>query len=586
MATDNFNRADGALGVNWTGIAGNVPTVNTNACAGMSGGGDHGAFYSGASFANDQYSEGTLTALTSGASYIGVLVRGSSGNCYGFYASTTDSYLFKVVSNTWTQLGATGPAFANNDVIRIEISSSSITCKKNGSASGMPSATGQTDIASGSPGIFAYEGTASRIDDWTGADLTAGATARTIAFSIARLQRVSRLRRLLRNASEIRTQSSRVSRLRNLIRSLGFTKQANSVVSRLRRLTRTIRTSLASLSVVQRLRRLARTISKSTTISLRVQRIASYIRTILRPHSIASLVSRARITVRNAIRLSSISSQVKRIGMYIRTVRAITALKSVVSQSLVGGVIFVRSIALSMATSSRASRLTRYLRTVYLGWNYGYDSGGYEEGQYNSGGSGRVPSFSVSRIGIYIRTLRAIRSASYSVSRALIGLGLYLRNVSTSIVSASRVSRIGTYIRRISEIISHSATVSRLKLLSRNISLSIARLSTVKRIGSYLRSVSVSVRSNFSLSRIAKYTRRVSLSIRQSASAVRTVVGAVTLHARSVVASIIVSARVSGNPILRLIYKIFSSFDTKITSFSSSQSEIKDKISSTTKEVD
>ena len=66
VATDNFNRADGALGANWaeaaTAYTDNQPVISSNEV--MSGGGgsyDNASYWSANSFANAQYSKAKIS---------------------------------------------------------------------------------------------------------------------------------------------------------------------------------------------------------------------------------------------------------------------------------------------------------------------------------------------------------------------------------------------------------------------------------------------------------------------------------------------------------------------------------------------
>mgnify|MGYP001609199059 CR=1 FL=1 len=109
------------------------------------------ARWSAGSFNGDQYAEMVLSALSSG-NYIGVAVRTQNGahSGYGAYSdSGTNVKIVKWVTGTPTDL-YTGAVFSPGNIIRLEISGTSLTLKKNG-----VTVTSTTDatFSSGLPGI-------------------------------------------------------------------------------------------------------------------------------------------------------------------------------------------------------------------------------------------------------------------------------------------------------------------------------------------------------------------------------------------------------------------------------------------------
>lgn len=122
-------------------------------------------------FTDNQYAQIKLTKTSVSQSYIGVGVRASPGNGYFLYVSGTTYVLGKVVSYGYNEIRVAGRTFNVNDILRLEVSGTTLTCKQNGStfwtatdsalASGNPSVTGNgfnaTDFNAG--------------DDWEGGDL-------------------------------------------------------------------------------------------------------------------------------------------------------------------------------------------------------------------------------------------------------------------------------------------------------------------------------------------------------------------------------------------------------------------------------
>ena len=129
------------------------------------------AYYSG-SFSNDQFAEGKIAQVGSVGQYMGVVVRSGEGNGYGCYVTSGAFNVWKTVSYSWTSLASGGITLNAGDVIRLEVSGTTLTAKQNGSTlwSGADSA-----LSSGAPGITgtgeAASGTYTLLDDWVGDDL-------------------------------------------------------------------------------------------------------------------------------------------------------------------------------------------------------------------------------------------------------------------------------------------------------------------------------------------------------------------------------------------------------------------------------
>lgn len=175
LATDNFNRADGTIGANWTTVTG-LQTPNVHSNAAMNGGNwtiPSGAFYNAATAPDDQYAKVTLVTLTATTDEgPGPAVRWSAAAQTGYFVqcNTTEIRLYKVVAGSFTQLGTNGPAAALNDVIELDVQGASLTVKQNGSS--IITAT-DSAIASGQFGIWIVSTAAASnvgLDDWEGGD--------------------------------------------------------------------------------------------------------------------------------------------------------------------------------------------------------------------------------------------------------------------------------------------------------------------------------------------------------------------------------------------------------------------------------
>jgi hypothetical protein len=150
----------------WVGGTGSgTMGINSNACyPGTSA--EHMYRWTGDAFTGNHYSEGTIVAIDS-TGYVGTAVRCQSGaqSYYGFYGNSTESFLFKMVTGSWTQIGSTLAGFSVSAVIRCEISGTALVGKRDGStvSSGTDSA-----LSNGSAGLCGFaSSTGSRIDDVT-----------------------------------------------------------------------------------------------------------------------------------------------------------------------------------------------------------------------------------------------------------------------------------------------------------------------------------------------------------------------------------------------------------------------------------
>lgn len=184
VATDNFNRADGALGANWSEAASaytdNVPVIASNqAKSGGEGSYDNAVFWNANSFANAQYAKAVISTLpSSGTSLMGVTVR-SSASDYVLCQYKRDSgsnknrlYWFNAGAYTAIALQNT-TTFASNDTIELEADGSTFTMYKNGTS--ILSGSNGSAPSTGSAGFTMYD-LDERLDDWEGGDMVSAST--------------------------------------------------------------------------------------------------------------------------------------------------------------------------------------------------------------------------------------------------------------------------------------------------------------------------------------------------------------------------------------------------------------------------
>lgn len=137
-------------------------------------GGESLCHWEGDTFNNNQYSQIVISAVV--AAYRGPACRVASGTStetgYGFYGSNNNTYLFKIVTATWTQLGSTTAAVALNDVMKLTANGTTITPNKNGSTTGTPGAQTDSSISSGYGGMCGYStDNTTRADNYEGGDV-------------------------------------------------------------------------------------------------------------------------------------------------------------------------------------------------------------------------------------------------------------------------------------------------------------------------------------------------------------------------------------------------------------------------------
>ncbi len=189
--SDDFNRADGSLGPNWTDISDGGLAITSQAVAGTSASVVTGDIRTAETYASDQYSqvEVTSTQLT-GGQWIGPMVRAQNGgqNAYvGIYNWNNGSpnlMLFKRSGSNWTQLGSTynSGALAAGTQLQLMVVGSTISFLQNGIQ--RITAT-DTSLTGGAPGIMSF-GTG-QVDNWSGASVTGGGTTYTVGGAVSGL---------------------------------------------------------------------------------------------------------------------------------------------------------------------------------------------------------------------------------------------------------------------------------------------------------------------------------------------------------------------------------------------------------------
>jgi hypothetical protein len=189
-ASDNFNRANGSLGANWTDISDGGLAIASQAAAGTAAAGVSGDIRTGETYASNQYSQVQVTSMQlTGGQWIGPMVRAQNGGLkayVGIYSWKNGSPVLQLFkrsgTNSWTQLGATynSGALSAGTQLQVMAVGSTISFLQNGVV--RISAT-DTSLTGGAPGIMSY-GTG-QVDNWSGG--TASSTTYTVGGSASGL---------------------------------------------------------------------------------------------------------------------------------------------------------------------------------------------------------------------------------------------------------------------------------------------------------------------------------------------------------------------------------------------------------------
>ena len=179
-ASDDFNRAAGGLGPDWTSIGDGGLSISSHAVTGRSG--LTGDIWTAGTFTSDQYSqiEITSTKLT-GGEWTGMAVRAQHGGLdayvgiYYWNSGKQELLLFRRSGQSWTQLGSysSGPLAAGTKLKLVAVGDT-ISFLENG----FPDLTAfDRSLSGGAPGIMIFD--AGTAGDWSGGDASG-----TVGFHI------------------------------------------------------------------------------------------------------------------------------------------------------------------------------------------------------------------------------------------------------------------------------------------------------------------------------------------------------------------------------------------------------------------
>ena len=171
-AYDNFNRANGAIGSNWTVNIGGF-NVASNAVIGT--GSSNIAYFSagGYAFSNAQFAQVQVATLNGATDFVGVdVLLSAANNGYTCVENNASLILQKLTAGTGSTLASSSSTGAPGDILRLEAAPGGVlTCSRTAIGGALTSVTAtDTTFTGGSPAIEQFGSTAT-MDNWSGGNL-------------------------------------------------------------------------------------------------------------------------------------------------------------------------------------------------------------------------------------------------------------------------------------------------------------------------------------------------------------------------------------------------------------------------------
>jgi hypothetical protein len=177
IASDDFNRADGGLGGNWTNYSGGgfgTPTITSNAVNSGADNFDAPAYWSGAgTFTDDQYSQATITFgdTGGGSSYAGLILRAGATSWIQVQRNPatgwTEAYDVTSTGGSYAFLGSENAPIADGSVVRAEVIGDQVYVYDDG----VLILQKTTTLTTGKPGILPNDDT-DIIDNWSAGNIS------------------------------------------------------------------------------------------------------------------------------------------------------------------------------------------------------------------------------------------------------------------------------------------------------------------------------------------------------------------------------------------------------------------------------
>ena len=188
--SDNFNRADGSLGANWTDMSDGGLAISSQVVVGTNGA-YSGDIRTGETYASDQSSQIEVTSTQlSGGQWIGAGVRAQNGGqslylgLYFWNNGDPELMLFKRISGNWTQLGTSSfqGALAAGTQLNLAVTGSTLSFSENGVVRITAS---DTSLTGGAPAVMAFG--APQGDNWVGVGTNSSAPTFSVGGTVSGL---------------------------------------------------------------------------------------------------------------------------------------------------------------------------------------------------------------------------------------------------------------------------------------------------------------------------------------------------------------------------------------------------------------
>ena len=163
FAYDNFNRANGSLGANWTNLQ-NAFSISSNQVAPDNAGIDV-ASYTGATFGNDQTARVTVTTMAGGGNGSGPCVRLQAGAASGYagYIDGSNYEILKLTAGVESVINSGGLTVSAPAIVELSVVGTTLTLTVNGVVIRVST---DSTYSSGAPGIWTETSSTGRFDDF------------------------------------------------------------------------------------------------------------------------------------------------------------------------------------------------------------------------------------------------------------------------------------------------------------------------------------------------------------------------------------------------------------------------------------
>jgi hypothetical protein len=174
-ATDNFNRADEDLTGNWTQEGSGNMQIVSNEVVGLGGANIQAVWWNADAFSGNHYSQAVLTSYAGGGAYRAVTVRQQSGSLTLYYFGGWNGVyeIGRYDAGSGTAITSSLGTPSASDVLKLEISGTTLTAYVDGVSVGTGSATsGGGEITGGAAGMATYGAAAvGALDNWEGGNV-------------------------------------------------------------------------------------------------------------------------------------------------------------------------------------------------------------------------------------------------------------------------------------------------------------------------------------------------------------------------------------------------------------------------------